>query len=126
MSMKSEIKRLLREGLTNTIPKELRGRKYSDILLGRERTHTSGTVSLADLIVLPNGIETAKNKLATDTAFKPSKKPIVVGVDIKTGAKQLLDGYHRYVSMNGNGTLKAYFIPMANGDIIDFSEIIKK
>jgi hypothetical protein len=124
MSMKSEIKRLLREGLTNTIPIELRGRRYSNVLIGRERMHTSGTVRLADLIVLPNGIETAKNKLATDTTFKPSKKPIVVGVDIKTGSKQLLDGYHRYVSMKGNGTLNAYFIPMSNGDIIDLSEII--
>jgi GNAT superfamily N-acetyltransferase len=105
------------------LPKELRGRKYVKRIIGQEREFTSGIINYRDLMTLSNGIENAKNHLATDIKFKPSKNPIVVGVDIETGIKQLLDGYHRYVSMNGMGVHKAYFIPMKDGDIISFDEI---
>jgi hypothetical protein len=105
-------------------PIELKGKKkISNTGFGGYREHTIGKVNLSDLKVLDNGIETAKNTLKNDNSFKPSNKPITVGIDVITGEKQLLDGYHRYVSNNGQGIMNAFFIPMKNGDIISFDEI---
>jgi len=105
-------------------PIELKGKKkISNTGFGGYREHTIGKINLSDLKVLDNGIKTAKNTLKNDKSFKPSNTPITVGVDINTGEKQLLDGYHRYVSNDGKGMMDAFFIPMKNGDIISFDEI---
>ena len=115
---------LLTEKIITELPKELIGNKtVSNTGMGGEREHTTGKVNLEDLKVLDNGIETAKKTLSEDKSFKPSKEPIVVGVDVNTGEKQLLDGYHRYILKNGNGEVDAKFIPMKDGNIIQFSEI---
>lgn len=120
----------LEEGILKTLkedlnyPIELKGkRKISNTGFGGYREHTIGKVNLSDLKVLDNGIETAKNTLKNNKSFKPSNKPITVGVDISTGEKQLLDGYHRYILNNGQGIMNAFFIPMNNGDIISFDDI---
>ncbi len=106
------------------LPVELRGEiKVGNTGFGGQREHTQGKVNLEDLKVLDNGIETAKKTLAEDKNFKPTKEPIVVGVDVATGEKQLLDGYHRYVSQGGKGEVDAKFIPMKGGDIIGFEEV---
>jgi predicted nucleotidyltransferase len=113
---------ILKENLNYPIELK-RKKKISNIGFGGYREHTIGKVNLSDLKVLDNGIEIAKNTLKNDKTFKPSNKPITVGVDISTGEKQLLDGYHRYVSNDGQGIMNAFFIPMKNGDIISFDEI---
>ena len=93
-------------------------------IIGRDRLCVKGEIELSKIdIVLDNGIKTAKDKFDSDKKFKVSKNPIVIGVDIDNGKTQLLDGCHRYVYNGGKGILKAYFIPMKGGDIIDFSEI---
>lgn len=122
--MNELIKRLLHEGLQQKLPKELIGKRIvSNIGFGIDREYTVGIVNLKDLKVLDNGIKAAINTYATNQKFKSSNKPIIVGVDINTGEKQLLDGYHRYISRNGMGNFKAFFIPMENGDIISFNAI---
>jgi predicted nucleotidyltransferase len=120
----------LEEGILKTLKESLnypielkRKKKISNIGFGGYREHTIGKVNLSDLKVLDNGIEIAKNTLKNNKSFKPSKKPITVGIDVITGEKQLLDGYHRYVSNDGQGIMNAFFIPMKNGDIISFDEI---
>jgi predicted DNA-binding protein YlxM (UPF0122 family) len=113
------------EGVLIQLPKELIGRKYvSNTGFGGERMHTSGKVWLEDLKVQDNGIENARNTISKDKSFKPSKKPITVGVDILTGEKLLLDGYHRYVLKKGISEVNAKFIPMRNGEIIEFENIV--
>ena len=113
----------LNEGI-NGLPVELRGKKVEANIIGRNRLCVKGEIELSKIdIVLDNGIKTAKDKFDSDKKFKISKNPIVIGVDIDNGKTQLLDGYHRYVYNGGKGILKAYFIPMKGGDIIDFSEI---
>lgn len=105
------------------LPKELLGAlTISSTGFGGDREHTTGKVKLQELKVLDVGIETARQTLETDKSFKPSKEPIVVGVDVNTGEKQLLDGYHRYLIKNGKGEVAAKFIPMRNGEIISFEE----
>ena len=120
----------LEEGILKTLKENLnypielkRKKKISNIGFCGYREHTIGKVNLSDLKVLDNGIEIAKNTLKNDKSFKPSNKPITVGIDVITGEKQLLDGYHRYVSNDGQGMMNAFFIPMKNGDIISFDEI---
>ena len=114
-------------GNISNLPKELSGkRKFSYLGFGGTdgiAEHTTGHVNLEDLKVLPNGIATAKNTIANDKSFKPSKKPITVGVDVVTGEKQLLDGYHRYVLRGGVGESKANFLPMKDGDIVHFENL---
>lgn len=108
----------------SNLPKELQGKRIvSNTGFGGNREHTSGKVNLEDLTVLDNGIKTAKETFKTDKTFKPSKEPIVIGVDITTGEKQLLDGYHRYISKDGKGEVDAKFIPMDNGTIVSFDSI---
>jgi hypothetical protein len=91
--------------------------------MGGVMEHTTGDVNLEDLIVLDNGIRTAEETIVNDSNFKPSNNPVVVGVDVETGEKQLLDGYHRYILKGRAGKFKAQFIPMKNGEIISFNEI---
>ena len=105
------------------IPIELQGEtKTGPTGFGGIMEHTTGDVNLEDLTVLDNGIRTAEETIANDPTFKPSNKPIVVGVDVETGQKQLLDGYHRYITKGRAGKVKAQFIPMRNGEIISFNE----
>ena len=109
---------------TDVVPSELTGViSQSNLGMGGTRAHTSGKVDLQVLKVLGNGLETAKRTFETDKGFKPTNAPITVGVDVETGEKQLLDGYHRYLAKNGKGELKANYIPMRNGDIISFDDI---
>jgi hypothetical protein len=130
--MKEYIKKLLRENFNGNLPTELKGMRYEKNIIGRFRECTSGYVNVSDLKLFDNALDVARKKLNTDSEFKISNSPIIVGVDINNGNKTLLDGYHRYVynSELSDGIkykLKAYFIPMSDGDIIDFSEInIKK
>lgn len=106
------------------IPTELTGETQTGPTgMGGVMEHTTGDVNLEDLIVLDNGIRTAEETIANDPNFKPSNNPVVVGVDIVTGEKQLLDGYHRYIIKGRAGNVKAQFIPMKNGEIISFNEI---
>lgn len=106
------------------LPKELQGKRIVDnVGFGGIREHTTGTVNLEDLEVLQEGINTAKNTYKTDKSFKPSKSPITVGVDIRTGKKRLLDGYHRYINKEGKGEFRAYFIPMMGEDILRFESM---
>ena len=122
--MKGLIKRLLREGINTILPERLKGTQIEANIIGRNRLCVKGKIELSSIdIVLDNGLKTAMDKLSSDKSFKVSKSPIVIGVDINNGKTQLLDGYHRYVYNKGNGILPAYFIPMRDGDIIDFSEI---
>lgn len=112
----------MREG--GKLPKELSGkREIGNVGFGGTRQHTIGEVNLEDLKVLPVGLETAKKTFETDKSFKPTKDPIIVGVDIHTGEKQLLDGYHRYVSKDGKGKMKAKFVPMENDTVIKFETL---
>ena len=109
------------------LPKELLGEtQVSNTGFGGNREHTVGKINLQDLKVLDNGIETAKNTFKTNKSFKPTKKPIVVGVDISTGEKQLLDGYHRYIYKHGKGEVDAKFIPMNDGNIVSFKEAVEQ
>lgn len=113
----------LNEGI-NGLPVELRGKQVEVNIIGRNRLCVKGKIELSSIDnVLKNGLKTAMDKLSSDKSFKVSKSPIVIGVDVNNGKTQLLDGYHRYVYNKGNGILPAYFIPMRDGDIIDFSEI---
>lgn len=115
------------EGKLPSMPKELLGETTRSATgFGGVREHTTGKTNLEDLKVLDNGIETAEKTLKEDKSFKPSKEPIIVGVDVNTGEKQLLDGYHRYLAKEGKGEVDAKFIPMRDGDIISFGEISKK
>jgi hypothetical protein len=110
--------------VNNFIPERLKGAQIEANIIGRNRLCVKGKIELSSIdIVLDNGLKTAMDKLSSDKSFKVSKSPIVIGVDINNGKTQLLDGYHRYVYNKGNGILPAYFIPMRDGDIIDFSEI---
>jgi len=110
--------------VNNFMPDKLNGRQIEANIIGRNRLCVKGKIELSSIdIVLDNGLKTAMDKLSSDKSFKVSKSPIVIGVDVNNGKTQLLDGYHRYVYNKGNGILPAYFIPMRDGDIIDFSEI---
>lgn len=108
------------------LPKELRGKKVIKHIIGIDREAISGKVRLEDLIVLDNAIETAKKTFSNNPKFKVSNKPIIVGVDVDNGNKLLLDGYHRYFFNGGTGLFNAYFIPMKNGDIIYFNELLNE
>ena len=111
---------------TQNIPTELQGKtKTGTTGFGGVREHTTGKVNLEDLTVLDNGIKTAEETIANNPSFKPSNKPVVVGVDVETGEKQLLDGYHRYVTKGRTGQVQAQFIPMRNGEVISFEEVSK-
>lgn len=105
------------------LPKELIGRKVIKKIFGGDREVILGKVRLEDLMVLDNGLETAKKTFINNPKFKVSDKPIVVGIDVDNGKKQLLDGYHRYFYNGGRGLLNTYFIPMKDGEIIGFNEI---
>jgi len=107
-------------GSAEELPESLSGKiSESNTGMGGIRKHTSGKVKLEELKLMDNNLELAKN----NPSFKPSNDPIVVGVDIKTGEKQLLDGYHRFLNKNGKGLVDAKFIPMDNGDIIRFEKL---
>ena len=125
--MKDFIKRLLRENLEgiNGLPVELRGKRVERNIIGRYRECVLGVVNLSELGLYPNAIKTAEDKLSSDNKFKVSKDPIVVGVDINSGGKQLLDGYHRYLFNRDKDvvSMKAFFIPMRDNEIIDYNEI---
>ena len=110
--------------VNNFIPDKLKGKQIEANIIGRNRLCVKGKIELSSIDnVLKNGLKTAMDKLSSDKSFKVSKSPIVIGVDVNNGKTQLLDGYHRYVYNKGNVILPAYFIPMRDGDIIDFSEI---
>lgn len=111
------------EHKNNNLPKELQGKKQTNHINGYDREHTTGIVNLQDLKILSNGIKIAKKTFILNPKFNISKNPIVVGVDVKTGKKQLLDGYHRYFYYGGTGNHKAIFIPMLNGIITTFDKI---
>jgi 8-oxo-dGTP pyrophosphatase MutT (NUDIX family) len=107
--------------LSNSLPKELTGGRFvGNTGFGGVREHTIGRVRLEDLKVLPNAIETAENTFKANPKFKVQKSPITVGIDIYTGEKLLLDGYHRYVDKKGYGEMSTKFLPMKDGNIISF------
>jgi len=114
----------MRPPVQGGVAKELKGKITESVFdMGGVRKHTSGKVNFEDLKVLPYGLETAKETFKNQPLFKISKEQITVGVDINTGEKQLLDGYHRYLYNKGKGTVNARFLPMKNGDIIDFNQV---
>ena len=105
-------------------PKELQGQVRVGNIWGNEnRKYTTGVVNLEDLKVMPLGVDLAKETFEKNKKFQPTSKPIIVGVDVITGQKQLLDGYHRWYAKDGKGRKSAIFIPMKNGDIISFDEM---
>jgi hypothetical protein len=105
------------------LPKQLKGKRKVENIFGINRECTYGVVKLQDLNVIDIGMKTAMETFKTKPNFKISKKPIIVGVDINNGEKQLLDGYHRYFFYGGSGNHKALFIPMLDGKIISFNNI---
>jgi hypothetical protein len=101
----------------------LKGKKVEiSTPIGRKMA-TSGSVLLEELKTKDFGLDIARKALKENPDLKLTKKPIIVGVDINTGEKQLLDGYHRYIKNKGVGEFKANFLPMEKGDIVKWDRL---
>lgn len=70
-------------------------------------------VKISDLHQDPLGVSNAKKTFHFTPDFKPSNKPVAVGVHVDTGKTYLLDGYHRTLAAQKRGDthIKARLVP---------------